>query len=316
MAQGNSEMSRYDSGSGGNSDSDGSANNANGESSGSSGKRELTLHILSDSVGETADTVAHIIAIQFPQFHWNYVFTTMIDSVEVLHDAVKDHIGDRNYLFVYTFTNPALRAEMINLRYLPNKKDRVYSIDILGPGLDTVTDITGEPPSGMVGMLHRVDSVYFNRIEAMEFAVNHDDGQLPDGLRDADIVLIGVSRTSKTPLSMYLAHRGLKTANIPITLETEPPPQLFEIESSKIFGLMTGMETLTAVRQERMKEFGIHVPNYADPNYVEKEFEYARSLMRQVGALIVNTENRAIESVAQEILSHLRPTLRNTLNRA
>ncbi|MCL2525797.1 MAG: kinase/pyrophosphorylase [Coriobacteriia bacterium] len=284
-----------------------------GEKSGN--KRELTLHVLSDSVGETADTVGHIIAIQFPQFHWNYVLTTMIDSVQMLHDTVMAHRGDSSHLFIYTFTNPALREEMITMRYPDCEENRIYSIDVLGSGLDMVADLTGESPSGMVGMLHKVDSVYFNRIEAMEFAVNHDDGQLPDGLAEADVVLIGVSRTSKTPLSMYLAHRGLKTANIPLTLETEPPEQLFELESSKVFGLMTGMDTLLKVRQERMAEFGAYVPNYAEPEYVAAEFEYARSLMRKLGALIINTENRAIESVAQEILSHLRPTLRNTLNR-
>ena len=277
--------------------------------------RKLTLHILSDSVGETADTVARIIAIQFPQIEWNFIFTTMIDSVQDLHDTVCDRRGDANYIFVYTFTNPALREEMISLRYPESEKCRVYSIDILGGGLDLVTDLTGEPPSGMVGLLHQVDTAYFNRIAAMEFAVNHDDGQLPEGLFDADIVLVGVSRTSKTPLSMYLAHRGLKTANIPLTLETEPPKQLFEIESSKIFGLMTGMETLTKVRRERMAEFGTYVPNYADPNYVQREFDYARGIMRQLGALIINTEKRAIESVAQEILSHMQPSVRNTMKK-
>jgi len=283
-------------------------------------KRELTLHILSDSIGETADTVAHIVAVQFPQFHWNYVITTMIDSVERLREVIHEHTHDPDYIFVYTFTNPALRAEMISHSHVDTGhvdagEKRIRSIDVLGAGLDLVTDLTGEPPSGQVGMLHRVDSVYFNRIEAMEFAVNHDDGQLPEGLVDADVVLVGVSRTSKTPLSMYLAHRGLKTANIPLTLETEPPKQLFEVESSKIFGLMTGMDTLTKVRRERMADIGAYVPNYADPNYVQKEFDYARGLMRKLGALVINTENRAIESVAQEILSYLKPNLRNTLNR-
>jgi regulator of PEP synthase PpsR (kinase-PPPase family) len=279
-------------------------------------KKSLTLHILSDSVGETADTVAHIIAVQFPQFHWNYVSTTMIDSVEMLHAAVLPHRGDADYIFVYTFTSPVLREAMIDLCHPDQPKEEcVHSIDILGSGLDLITDSTGEPPTGMVGMLHRVDSRYYRRIAAMEFAVNHDDGQLPESLPDADIVIVGVSRTSKTPLSMYLAHRGFKTANIPLTLETEPPRQLFEVEASKIFGLMTGMETLTKVRQERMADIGTYVPSYADPNYVEREFDYARKLMRQLGALIINTENRAIESVAQEILSHLKPTVRNTLNR-
>ncbi|MCL2680557.1 MAG: kinase/pyrophosphorylase [Coriobacteriia bacterium] len=275
---------------------------------------QMTLHILSDSIGETADTVAHILAIQFPQVKWCYVFTTMIDSLAMLHDAVMPHAGDANYLFVYTFTNPELRAEMAKLRTGMGQSDHVYSIDVLGNGLDLVTRLTGDVPTGKVGMLHQVDSAYFRRIAAMEFAVTHDDGQHPEGLFDADIILIGVSRTSKTPLSMYLAHRGFKTANLPLTLETEPPQQLFEIESKKIFGLMTGMDTLTKVRQERMSEFGTYVPNYADPCYVEKEFENARLLMRQLGCLIINTEKRAIESIAQEIMTHLRVNFKNRFN--
>ncbi|MCL2379412.1 MAG: kinase/pyrophosphorylase [Coriobacteriia bacterium] len=269
-------------------------------------RRQMTLHILSDSVGETADTVAHIVAIQFPQIQWKFAFTTMIDNVHMLREAILPHAGDDSYVFIYTFTNPDLREEMCVLRAPEENRDTVHSIDILASGLDAITTLTRELPSGKVGMLHQVDNAYYRRISAMEFAVRHDDGQHPEGLIDADIVLIGVSRTSKTPLSMYLAHRGFKTANIPLTLEATPPRQLFEIEADKIFGLMTGMDTLTKVRQERMNEFGAYVPNYTDPNYVEKEFESARTLMRQLGCLIINTEKRAIESVAQEIMTYLR----------
>jgi regulator of PEP synthase PpsR (kinase-PPPase family) len=262
----------------------------------------LTLHILSDSVGETADTVAQVVAIQFPQLDCQFEFTTMIDSVALLRDTVCPHRGDSRYVFVYTFTNRALLAEMDVLR----REDGVNGIDVLGSALATVTALTGEEPSGAVGILHQVDSAYFRRIAAMEFAVNHDDGQLPETLIEADVVIIGVSRTSKTPLSMYLAHRGYKTANIPLALEIEPPAQLFEIDPAHIFGLVSSTATLTKVRAERLQDIGAPASDYATPAYVERDAAAARSLMRRLGCLVINTSNRAIESVAQEIMSYLR----------
>ena len=263
---------------------------------------ELVLHVLSDSVGETADTVAQILAIQFPQFESRYEFTTMIDNMTVLRDTVLPHQGDPRYIFVFTFTNRELLHEMYRLI----DEHGINGVDVIGGGIELVSKLTGEEPTGAVGILHQVDSAYFRRIAAMEYSVNHDDGQLPETLSDADIVLIGVSRSSKTPLAMYLAHRGYKTANIPLALGIEPPAELFEIDPHRIFGLTNRVDTVVRIRNERMKEIGSYVPGYADDRRVEEEFVVARALMRRLGCLVINTEGRAIESVAQEIIVHLR----------
>ena len=263
----------------------------------------LTLHVLSDSVGETADIVAHIIALQFPQFEPCYEFTTMIESASVLRDTVLPHKNDPYHIFVYTFTNRSLAEVMRDLV----DEHGVNGVDVMGGAIELVSKLTGEDPTGAVGILHQVDNAYFQRIAAMEYAVNHDDGQQPETLPEADIVLIGVSRSSKTPLAMYLAHRGYKTANIPLTSGTNPPDELYHVDPRRIFGLMSNVETIVTMRRDRMRELGTYVPGYADPAKIDEEFADARELMRQLGCLVINTEGRAIESIAQEIITHLNP---------
>jgi len=139
----------------------------------------------------------------------------------------------------------------------------------------------------------------------MEFAVNHDDGQRPDGLILADVVLIGASRTSKTPLSIYLGYRGVRVANIPLALEIEPPPELFDVDPRRIFGLVTTPEILMKIRTDRMSEMGTNVPGYAEYGYIVRELEESRALMRQLGCVVISTANRSIEGMAQDILHYL-----------
>jgi len=150
-----------------------------------------------------------------------------------------------------------------------------------------------------------VDNAYFKRIQAMEFAVTHDDGQRSDGLIHADIVLIGISRTSKTPLSIYLGYQGVRVANVPLAIGSTPPDQLFDVDPRRVFGLVTTPEVLLKVRAERMTELGTHVPRYAEYEHIVRELEYARGIMRQIGCVIINTANRAIEEVSDEILRYL-----------
>jgi regulator of PEP synthase PpsR (kinase-PPPase family) len=260
----------------------------------------ITLHSLSDSIGETAETVARILETQFPQVSFAFQFTTMIDSPAALRSVVLPWLDDPARVFVYTFTNPELQVAMAEL-----VGQGAHAIDILGKGIALVSNMVGQSPAGTVGVLHQVDSAYFSRIGAMDYSVNHDDGKLPETLIDAQIVLIGVSRTSKTPLSMYLALRGFRTANIPLTLETPPPSQLFDVDPHRIFGLIATLETLQRMRTERMEEMGTFVDRYATADYIQRELEYARGLMRQIGCLIINTHDRAIEETAQEILRYL-----------
>ena len=151
-----------------------------------------------------------------------------------------------------------------------------------------------------------MDDAYYRRVQAMEYAVTHDDGQRPEGLIHADVVLIGISRTSKTPLAIYLGYRGVRVANVPLALGVDPPPELFDVDPRRIFGLVTTPEVLMKVRTARMHEFGTTVPGYADYEYIEQELEQARALMRQLGCVVVSSANRAIEEIAQEILRYLK----------
>jgi regulator of PEP synthase PpsR (kinase-PPPase family) len=154
-------------------------------------------------------------------------------------------------------------------------------------------------------MTTEIDDEYYNRVQAMEYAVKHDDGNRPVGLIHADVVLVGISRTSKTPISIYLGYRGVRVANIPLALEVEPPSQLFDVDPRRVFGLVTTPEVLKKVRTARLKEFGTAVPGYADSEQIERELEMSRQLMRRLGCVVVNTADRAIEDVAHEIISYL-----------
>jgi regulator of PEP synthase PpsR (kinase-PPPase family) len=181
----------------------------------------------------------------------------------------------------------------------------VNGVDLLGPALGLLSSVTGLQPTGEAGAVRRTDQGYFDRIEAMEFAVKHDDGRNPEGLLDADIVLLGVSRTSKTPLAMYLAFKGWSVANVPLARGIKPPHQIFEVDPRRVFGLVTSADVLMYIRNERMKELGTYVPGYAEREAIEAELEEARALMRKIGCLVVRTENRAVEEAAQEIVRHV-----------
>jgi regulator of PEP synthase PpsR (kinase-PPPase family) len=139
----------------------------------------------------------------------------------------------------------------------------------------------------------------------MEFAVKHDDGRNPEGLIDADIVLLGVSRTSKTPIAMYLAFKGWRVANVPLAPGSPPPPEIYTLDPRRVFGLVTSVEVLRTIRTERMKELGGYVPGYAERDAIEAELAEARAIMRKIGCLVVHTDNRAVEESAQEILRHI-----------
>lgn len=258
---------------------------------------DIIIHVLSDAVGETGEFVAKAVASQFPDTEVKIMTTGMIRTVEELRSIVEPHEGDPSYIFLYTFAKLDLHNEMDLII-----EEGAVAIDILGPAVARIERVTKQRASSFVGALRKTDAKYFDRIDAMEFSVAHDDGRKPEGLIHADIVLIGVSRTSKTPLSMYLAYRGVRTANVPLAPGMAPPKELFEIDPRKIYGLMSTPEVLLNIRRARMKELGAFVPHYAELQDVENELEEARALMRQLGCIVVNTANRAVEEVAQEIL--------------
>jgi len=259
----------------------------------------FTLHVLSDSLGQTAVTFARVLASRFPSLDFTVVRTSMIDDPIELEAIVRLHCNEPNYLFVYTFAERDLLDTMDAL-----SGEGCQAVDLLGRAVRYIHKLSGERPTGKVGAIHSTDEAYFQRIDAMEYTINHDDGRHPEGLLDADIVLIGVSRSGKTPLSTFMAYRGWKVANLPLASGSRPPRQIFEVEPRRIYGLMTTPEVLMSVREARSAEFGVHLENYTSRESIEYELANARDLMRRLSCLVINTAHRAIEEIAQEILSY------------
>ena len=261
----------------------------------------ITVHLLSDSLGETADAVARASVAQFPAGTFRLERLPKVTSVEDLHQMIGQHCGEY-CIFFYTLGEEHLRAEMERMM----EEGGVKGVDILGPGVGLLSEVVQMPPRGVVGALRQADEAYFDRIEAMEFAIKHDDGRNPAGLKEADVVLVGVSRTSKTPLSIYLASKGFYAANVPLVRGTQPPDELFEVDPRRVFGLVSSAAVLSEVRTKRMAELGTYVAHYADLTDIEKDLDEARAIMRRIGCLVVRTDNRAVEETAQEIIRYLR----------
>jgi [pyruvate, water dikinase]-phosphate phosphotransferase / [pyruvate, water dikinase] kinase len=261
----------------------------------------VTIHLLSDSLGETADAVARAVAAQFPPGAFRLERLPKVSSTEQLRDLVGSHCGP-HCIFFYTLIEHDMLAEMRSIV----AEGRVRGVDILGPGIDLLASTSGLEPRGVAGAIRQPDEAYYDRIEAMEYAIKHDDGRNPEDLRDADVVLVGVSRTSKTPLSIYLASKGLYAANIPLVRGSEPPAELFEVDPRRVFGLISSTPVLAEIRTKRMAELGTYVAHYADRDDIDKDLDEARAIMRRIGCIVVRTDNRAVEETAQEIIRYLR----------
>lgn len=219
-------------------------------------------------------------------------------QVEKVIEEAKENHG----IICYTVVSPELR-EHIAQKALEHD---VEVVDVLGPMLKAIEKTSGLLPKNQAGLIHALDHEYFKRVEAVEFAVKYDDGKNPLGLAKADVVIIGVSRTSKTPLSMYLAHKQIKVANVPLVPEIMPPEELFKVPPHKIIGLLIDPFKLNEIRSERLKTMGLHDgAAYADVKRINEELEYAKGIMRRLHCTIINVSNRAIEETAGMILEYV-----------
>ncbi|MDH4140381.1 MAG: kinase/pyrophosphorylase [Coriobacteriia bacterium] len=264
------------------------------------GNEKLTIHVLSDSLGETADMVARAAASQFPADVFELERLPRISTRRQLRDLVMAHCK-ASCIFFYTFAKEELRSEM---RLVAEDFD-ACAVDVLGPAVAALAGASDTSPSQEAGVVRRTDQGYFHWLEAVEYAVKHDDGRNPEGLAGADVVLIGVSRTSKTPLSMYLGFKGFRTANVPLAKGSAPPHELFDVDPKRVFGLTCDADLLARIRTQRMSELGAYARGYADREAVERELEEARRVMRTIGCLVVRTNDRAIEETAHEIIRYL-----------
>ena len=170
--------------------------------------------------------------------------------------------------------------------------------------MDMVGTITETKPRMKPGIIHKLDEEYFKKVEAIEFAVKYDDGKNPSGFTKADVVLIGVSRTSKTPLSMYMAHKKLKVANLPLVPEVPLPEEIFRVPPYRLIGLIIDPYKLNGIRSERMKALGFSgTANYTDISRIEDELSYAKEIMRQLHCQVLDVSNKAIEETASRIMA-------------
>lgn len=262
----------------------------------------LNLYILSDSIGETGLKLAQAVAAQFNGIEARY------QRVPFVHDKAKlietiDHAKEDNGIIIATLVTPGLSQ----IATIYAQEAGVPLFDMLSPLLQAAAKETDLAPSGIAGANHDLNETYFDRISAMEFAVLYDDGKDPKGFLEADLVLLGVSRTSKTPLSLFLANsRNLKVANLPLVPNAHIPDEIYQIDRSKIVGLTTDASVLLEFRRQRMMAYGLNPDTaYSARDQVNEELKFAEDLYRKLGCYVINTAQRSIEETALLILEHM-----------
>lgn len=253
---------------------------------------------ISDGTGETVERIIRSVLLQYEERNARVVRYKSVRSMEQV-DYILDEAKKRGAFVIYTIVNEELRNKV---KYLSTAK-KVQIHDIFGPVFEKLTSFLGGDPSEKPGLLHAVNEDYYKRIEAIEFTVKHDDGKNPENLKKADIVLVGVSRTSKTPLSIYLSHKGNKVANIPLVKGVEPPEILFGIKQSKVVALTIKPDALVKIRRERMIRMGRDpTEDYCSINSVREEVEWAQRIYdRNKKWPVFDVTNKALEETAADI---------------
>jgi [pyruvate, water dikinase]-phosphate phosphotransferase / [pyruvate, water dikinase] kinase len=256
----------------------------------------VELHVVSDATGETAARLVQALEAQFPEQEFVEIRHPCIVTEDDLQLAVTRMRG-RPAVVVYTLVHPELRATMRALC----RRARLHYCDLLGQPIEAVARVSGMAAKMTPGSRPPLNSAYFKRMEAIEFAVRFDDG-VGRGLQDADIVLVGVSRTSKTPLSIYLGYLGHKAANVPVVKGIDPPPALFEIDDRKVVGLTIDPNRLAEIRRARVRTMGARNRQYAELMEIYEELEQAEKLHRRLGCPVIDISELSIEETAHRVL--------------
>ena len=260
------------------------------------------INIISDSIGDSAATMAQAAVSQFAQGRFAFNRLPNVSSLAQMKPFIDQQLEltDGPIVLFHTIANEHLRAQLEH--YLQDKP--VVAVDMIGSVINAIARVSGLSPRGEAGLIRETDAAYYGRIEAIEFAVEHDDGRNPETIDDADIVLIGVSRSSKTPLAIYLATLGYKVANVPLVSGSEPPEVIYNLDKRRVFGLTTDPVLLASIRQRRLGNAIDVASSYASIDAVMEDLDRARIVMRRIGCIIIRTDNRAIEEVTQEILRY------------
>ena len=258
----------------------------------------LHLHLLSDSTGETLELIAKACMAQFEGVDVVRHLWPMVRSEGHL-DRVLDDVERRPGLVLYTLVNSTIRRELER----KTRRRGIHAVSVLDPVVNALSAVLGREAKGRPGRQHALDAAYFDRVDAIQFTIAHDDGVGAENWEEADIVLAGVSRTSKTPTAIYLANRGYKVANIPLVPESPPPQSLFSLRHPLVVGLTTNPERLIQIRRNRLLALN-QAPetDYVDLEAVNAELAFARRLFADNGWPVIDVTRRSIEETAFAIV--------------
>jgi len=260
------------------------------------------IHIISDGTGKTAEQIVQAALVQFENIGEEIIIHPDVRTVDQVV-AIFDTLFHSKCLIVHTVVKHELRNKIHEL----GKLYSIRTIDLMGPLLSQISSHLSIEPIGRPGAFHELNKAYFQRIDAIEFAIRHDDGMRSEELGKADIVLIGVSRTFKTPLSIYLANLGWLTGNIPLVLDFELPAIVNKLPSHKVFGLTTNPERLSVLRKTRDNYLKSSTGNYSSLDHVRRELLYASDVFsRHRGWEVIDVTNKSLEEIASAILSKLK----------
>jgi regulator of PEP synthase PpsR (kinase-PPPase family) len=260
---------------------------------------KLHLHLLSDSTGATLENIAKAALAQFDDVEVLRHFWPMVRS-ETHLERILAEIAQNPGLVIFTLVNPEIRRQL-------ETRCRAIGLPAVAP-LDPVnhalSNLLGQEMKARPGRQHMLDAAYFARVDAIQFTIAHDDGVNWENWEEADIVLAGVSRTSKTPTSIYLANRGLKVANIPIVPQSPPPDLLYRLKNPMVVGLTTSPERLIQVRRNRLLALNQQdETSYIEQEAVQKEVAYARRMFADNGWPVIDVTRRSIEETAAAIIT-------------
>ncbi|MGF7399415.1 kinase/pyrophosphorylase [Thermoanaerobacterium thermosaccharolyticum] len=262
----------------------------------------VAIYLVSDSSIDTAEHVAAIAASRFGANISQIKKFPYVGDKNQIDEIAIDASNNKNSLIIHTMVVDELKKHLL-------KKAQQFNlriVDVMGPIMDAIEGTTGIPPSELFFPKRKLDEDYFRKMDAIEFAVKHDDGKDINGILLADVVILGVSRTSKTPLCMYLAHKYIKAANFPLVPEVDPPRELFEIDHNRIFGLMINIDNLVEIRKERLKSLGLDSKAvYAAKDRIIKELNYAKEVMQRLDCTVIDVTNKAVEETASIILNKI-----------
>jgi regulator of PEP synthase PpsR (kinase-PPPase family) len=256
------------------------------------------LHLISDATGETLTTMAKAAAVQYPQVRPIEHVHPLVRTEKQL-ERVLQEVEDAPGIVLYTVVKKTLISE-IERRC---RQLQVPCLHVLQPIMKVFESYLGAPQTPVVAGQHILDADYFRRIDALNFAMAHDDGQLPHDLSNADIIILGISRTSKTPTSIYLAQRGFKTANVPLVPGIELPAALTEPHTAFVVGLVASAERIAEIRRNRVHLIGDrNLAGYVDHAQIANEIQYSRRLCNRHGWPVIDVTRRSVEETAATII--------------